>query len=268
MNAFVHFLMHSDPCTTVMLIFLLTVVGRAMAGQYPQVQNWGLRLAAAAFIGFGIFLLIHSRSMHADTLLNIAFRALLAAGLALGVGWILLSAGYFMYKTFFADAINRRRLAAEETRQKAATERQQQEAVSRCPSAADAPADKLAEKEAQTRRSEARARCERLFLIHAPEIKDRFTRDHFDKYVRDFLRDNHSPEFVEKCAAQLEEIILEHAGKSGTAKPLSITEQAAELDKQVQEITESNLDDRTKQALITSLKQQFLHRLEREMESK
>src|SRR5689334_10537585 len=67
---------------------------------------------------------------------------------------------------------------------------------------------------AQQRREEARATCEKLFMIHGPEIRERFPREMFDDFVKRYLHDGRPVEEVERRATELCEIIRSHLEKT------------------------------------------------------
>src|ERR1017187_524054 len=80
------------------------------------------------------------------------------------------------------------------------SERQKQELEKR-------QAEEREKEAAQGRRDEAKAACEWLFALHAPELKNRFTREMFDDFVHRHFGDHKMPEYVERRAAELCDIV-------------------------------------------------------------
>lgn len=71
------------------------------------------------------------------------------------------------------------------------------------------------------RREDARASCEVLFATHSFDIRERFTREMFDAFVARHLGDDKSPEYVEKLARDLSDIIRKHLLKAEPPVALS-----------------------------------------------
>jgi hypothetical protein len=74
---------------------------------------------------------------------------------------------------------------------------------------------------AQKRREDARAGCEVLFVTHSFDIRERFTREMFDAFGARHLGDDKSPEYVEKMARELSDIIRKHLQKAEPAVSVS-----------------------------------------------
>lgn len=68
------------------------------------------------------------------------------------------------------------------------------------------------------RRADARARCELFFDLHAPEIGARFTKAQFDEYARRHLGEDQGPDYVEKRAGELLDIMQRHLEKTPQAE--------------------------------------------------
>ena len=98
------------------------------------------------------------------------------------------------------------------------------------------------QEEAQRRREEARTACERLFVLHAPEIKDRFPRETFDGFVTKHLGDGRPVEYVERRAKDLQEIILDHLRKVVPEPSILAAEARTEARAAVQGCYDENAD--------------------------
>lgn len=228
MHDIIDALNHADFCSAILLIALLTFVGQRMVAGENNLQCWGLRLAAVAFVGFCAHGCLSSRVADLQAWLEIAVRGVLAAGLMLGAAWILLPIGAFVYRHTIGlllralqerrqaaelekdrrqaherDEAERQRLREEHERREQELERQRPLAEAQC----------QAEAEAQQRRADARAQCELLFSLYAPEIGKRFPRSMFEDFVRRYMGDGHPPEQVEQRAAQLQTTIQQHLEK-------------------------------------------------------
>jgi hypothetical protein len=126
--------------------------------------------------------------------------------------------------------------------------RQQPEREAKARSAADA----------QKRRDDARAKCELLFSLHAPELADRFPRELFDDFAQRYLSDVHSPDYVEQRAQQLEDIIRQHLEKVQPVKKMrSLEELTTALQEEKQRIEQLPVDQEIKDLLLIELEQRF-----------
>src|SRR5207249_3925444 len=83
----------------------------------------GLRLAAVAFVAFCIYGYLRLKPTDAQGLLWIAVRGLLAAGLALGVAWILLPIIAFASRSILGSLLEKASYVADAARRSAAERR-------------------------------------------------------------------------------------------------------------------------------------------------
>lgn len=110
----------------------------------------------------------------------------------------------------------------------------------------------------QQRRDEARARCEALYRLHAPEIRDRFPKADFDDFVSKYLNDKQGPEDVERRAEQLKAIIEQHRRKiDPPKKKMSLADLAQWFLKEKAEIDAVPLSDEDKEALVAQLEARY-----------
>lgn len=101
MTHLIHFLRQlelGDPCSLTLLALLLIFLGGKIVADKPHLYLWGLRLAVAGFVGFTAYQLLRYPFPQAEELLGFALRSLLAAGLVLGLAWILLPIISFFYQ--------------------------------------------------------------------------------------------------------------------------------------------------------------------------
>ena len=94
-------------------------------------------------------------------------------------------------------------------------------------------------------------------MLHAPEIKTRFTREMFDAFVARHLHDGRAPDDVERRAAELCEIIRTHLEKTGKTSK-SLVELAEWFLHERKQIENTNLSQRDKESLITQLEARYV----------
>lgn len=149
------------------------------------------------------------------------------------------------------------RRSEQHAREHAERQRQQQEATRR-------------QQTDQTRRTEARAQCELLYTLHAPEIADRFPKSMLDAFMHAYMSDAHAPEDVERRGKELQRIIEQHRQTSKPEKkPRTIQElaewylaekariEALPLDEEIKEDHRVQLDIR-----YSELTQSLLQKIE------
>jgi hypothetical protein len=121
---------------------------------------------------------------------------------------------------------------------------------------------------AQKRREQARAGCEALYALYAPEIKDRFPRADFDAFLKKYLGDQHAPEFVEERAEQLRQIIEQHRQRiEPPKKKMSLAELAEWFLREKRQIDATPLDDEDKEALVAQLEARYAKLQEKHIRS-
>ncbi len=96
MDAVLQILAEPDPCSLLGLIAVLCWVGSVMVASRRDLHGWGYRLAAAGFVGYGLYAAFVEQPSDADGYLFIAIRSLFAAGWMLGGSWIVLAVGGFV----------------------------------------------------------------------------------------------------------------------------------------------------------------------------
>jgi hypothetical protein len=86
-----------DPIFLVLILGVLTLLGAKMAAPYPRLRSWGLRLAATVFVAYLAYVWIASRGLNLGQLVQVALRALVAAGLVLAPLWLVSPILLFIY---------------------------------------------------------------------------------------------------------------------------------------------------------------------------
>ena len=90
-----------DPCSTVLLIVLLTGIGSKMIESCPDLRAWGYRVAAVALVVYGVYGVMTFHPTTADQLVGIVLRGLIAFGVVLGLFWIVFAIQGFIYQHTF-----------------------------------------------------------------------------------------------------------------------------------------------------------------------
>lgn len=133
---------------------------------------------------------------------------------------------------------------------------QEREAPVRRQEAEREEAENGAQAEAMRRREDARVGCELEYSLHAPDIKDRFSRADFDAYLNKYMTDKHSPDHVEERARQLKAIIDQHVQKIEPArnqKRKTLTELAQWFEETRTGIQAQAIPDNFKKAQLAQL---------------
>ncbi|REK08652.1 MAG: hypothetical protein DWQ37_20150 [Planctomycetota bacterium] len=266
MDAYLSIIESADICSLGFVIMLLAAVGACMAGNTPRLRVLGWRIAAGAFVLYGMYAVALGRTTDAAELALILIRAVLAGGLTLGLAWVLLPAGVFIVRTLAVHPVTKGRAALHTL---LANRRAAQEELERVRAELDWKAAELAsaetryrqaaevnrtDREAQRRRDNARAGCELLYAQYAPELEQRFSRNAFAKFIADYMGDERSPEEVEQRAEQLSEAlrvhrqILDPAHRFGTLRELT-----AWYDEQRQQVQSAGLHPDSAEVLLVNL---------------
>lgn len=260
-----------DPCSLAGVILILLCLGNFVADE--QERAYGLRIAILIFLAFGILASCYAPPRDAQTALTIAIRSVVAFGLALGFSWIVLplvlrlsrilsrrlkqslgATGTWISERRHQAEADRRRWEEDEARRLSAPERLRAER------AADVAA--RAQSADQKRRDDARAACEVLFHLHAHALAERLPKATFDDFMKRYMGDSQSAEYVEERGRQLMDLILSHARKvSPHVDGQSLQGVLSEFQGQIDQIQNSALDEEWKVSLIAELQQKFYERL-------
>jgi len=210
------------------LVVVWAYIGNVVANHDAWAHAWGQRLAVFAFVGYCVYGVLDVGQPDATAIFFVAIRAILAGGLTLGVAWNLLGLFAFVRARLddasqasrsrsrkrSADRAERKRLKeadrqrreeqAEWERTAPQRERRQREEEERRREAT------RKEREAKHRRQEVLAATEQLFLLYAPEIRDRFGRAEFDAFIEKFMGETETPDVIEARGKQLQKLIRDH----------------------------------------------------------
>jgi hypothetical protein len=263
----------SDLFSLAVLIGILCFVGSKVARPGSRLYVWGLRLAVLGFVAYGVYGCIAFQPGDAGELAGIAFRGLFAAGLVLGASWIVLAIVAFVYGHTVAGltvrvrdwwASGRRRAAERRARREQELQRQrdQEEYERRAPERErlrrEAEARAQAEAQAQRRREDARAGCELLYALYAPDLGPRFTKEMFHEFVQRHLGDDHDASYVEQRAQQLQALLQQHYEKVHPPPTFKdMMELAAWFEGQKQQIEALPIDGRAKRVHLANLNRRF-----------
>jgi hypothetical protein len=87
----------ADPCFVAVVLGVLTLLGSKMAAPYPALMSWGLRLGAAAFLGYLGYSCFTLGGLPSDQVAPVLVRSLVAAGAVLAPVWTVLPVLAFVY---------------------------------------------------------------------------------------------------------------------------------------------------------------------------
>lgn len=110
----------------------------------------------------------------------------------------------------------------------------------------------------QRRRTEARARCELAYSLHASDISERFPKSMFDAFLQTYMNDSHDAEDVERRGRELQAIIEQHRSKAKPErKPRTIQDLAEWYLREKHRIDSLPLDDELKQEHMAALDMRY-----------
>lgn len=217
MHALLYMLDEGDACSLFFLLGILAFVGAKMADTSPVVYQRGWRLAAGAFVAYGLYGGLTFHPPDAEAWLRVVVRGLLAAGLALGPAWAVLSVSAFAARSLqalfgprsraSATPANRRRERDQRRLQDEALRRQAQQEADR---RAEQLRQATAQAEANRRRTDARAAVELEYTRLCSRLGSSFTRDMLKAYFDTYMTDAYPPEVIDREA---------HEGLQAVLKP-------------------------------------------------
>lgn len=112
--------------------------------------------------------------------------------------------------------------------------------------------------DAQRRRSDARANCELLYGVHAPEIGSRFSRQDLDTWIKKHMADDQDPIVVERRGDQLRRLIEHHREQvKPTPRFATIEELARWFQEQKQRVESLPIEEKTKRMHLVELNQRY-----------
>lgn len=260
-------ILEGDLCSLSLVILLLLWAGHCLAE--PRDQHAASLAATLALLAYAAFAWRRQPPSTAEELLALTVRALIAAGLALGLATI--AAPLFRRITGTIRDCLRKICAALQAK---ITERRRQLQVTADSEAAAAALSRSApdleslrrESEAraqavavaQRRRDDARVAAEVLFALHQHDIAGRFNAEMFADFCKKYMGDDRAPEYVEERSQQLQSIIQQLVEKSLPAKaPRTLVELDHWFKEQKSIIDNSGLSDTDKKIKLLHLQKRY-----------
>lgn len=232
-----------------------------------------IRLALAAFLLCGAYLLLAEQNLQSAQLPFIAFQSGLAAALALLIAWIMEPFWTYVVSNWLPqreapkparahpelmdslppevvipiqmDQPRRRR-----TTMLAAQNEMMQDLQE--------DLDVLRDREAQRRREKARLQLELIYMQAMPLIKEWLPREMYDDFVQRHLSDQIPPSDVEENARQLQTVLQQYVEQVQQQEFSSIEDLTRWLLAEQQRIQSMGLDQPLKQSQILDLHQRYL----------
>jgi hypothetical protein len=265
-----------DLCSLTFLALLLIAIGYSFLARSPALHLWGMRLAAAAFLGFSVYGAWFYAPYDASDWILVLLRALVVGALALGLASITLPAVAFL-KASLIDAPIRNLQDSRQSAQRRCEEeaRQcqwQQEEQVRADRELTARSLQLQHRETEDRavrrRTNARAEVELRFARLAPRLGNRFTKEMLADYLTTYMGDDHSPDDVEHRGRQLITTLETHLQEEKGAETLVDLEQLDSwFQTQKQRIEQSSAEERLKRQLLALLNVQYAELAQKLMEN-
>jgi hypothetical protein len=224
MESFLEIINSADVVSLIGLIAVLCWVGGRMIERYPELGQWAWRLAASAFIGYCLFMGSELDHHAPGDWLGIACRGVLAAGLTLGISWIVLAVYGFMKSASDRAACKAQSRAESRRYEKERKQREREEQQRRNEWERGAPErerqGRIAEErrlqqeaisgEARQTREDTRYACELFYNLHAPKIADRFSKQDLHEFLDRYMGDKQSVDVIRRRSSQLTETIRQH----------------------------------------------------------
>ncbi len=263
----------TDLFSLLLLLAVLSWIGATVIAGCPDLQALSRRIAYFVFIGYVGFRGYTHHPTGAENLLVIVLRGLIAAGYAISICWILLPL-LNSFKEWLARHVVIQPLIAHrdvlkpiENQQITSTAPPEQVATIR----SDMPTEdaavieerrlrdeaensrRLAERK---RREEALLRVELLYERRARELSTVFPRDRFDAFVKKYMNDEVSVEWVEEREKLLQETIADAVGTMNDIKFDSLQSLATYFDQRREEIRAMSVSDDVRDAYEVQLNKQ------------
>jgi hypothetical protein len=254
-----------DPVTLAAFSAIILAVGSNIATD-PALRLWGKRAAAAAYVLFSVYALCTTKGIDAGELLHIAFRGLFAAAIALGTTWIVLPILAFIVRFllnfgrdhFAALESEANRREEKERHRISSDEAQRRQAQQEAEQRADKARQTLTQTESQRRRNDARAKAVLTFSRYASKLGGRFTQENLDHFVAAYMGDDQPPDAVERRAAELLQVLQEHAAAADPPEEKQTLDALARwFLAQKEHIQSLPLDDRAKRLHIVELTRRY-----------
>lgn len=259
-----------DLCSLTFVAMVLIYLGQLCVGKHPA-GVWGPRLAILAFLLWVGGELFDRGVPTGAELAGIVLEGLVAAGLILGLAWILLGLVVSIFGALGQRVrawLDKRRYAARrrrEERRERARRKAEQKAWER--SAPDREREQHEREERQKqeakdkadagrRRADKKLQCELFYDQHVLVLRDRFPKDRLDAYIEQYFGQEHPPELVEERGELLLRMLKECLEETGPPKRRfrSLDEIAQHYAMLRSEINGSDLyDPETKDTILRTL---------------
>ena len=238
------------------VLLILIFCGGCVVERSPRCREVGKKMAVWSFVLSFLYLVFGPNPDHTPSpnLIGAAVVSLVVAGMVLGFCWLVLPplafaydltlGGVFRWWKRFASAARDHR---QQPQQNAEWERSRPER------------DRVAASmvNAHKRREDAKAGCDALFALAAPEIGTRFSKQDYAEFVSKYMADTALPEVVEQRAEQLRTIIRQHQERvEPSPRRKSLQELSAWFEQRMSEI-QSVPDERLRRTLIVQLKDRY-----------
>ncbi|CAK9076189.1 TraG-D_C domain-containing protein (Fragment) [Durusdinium trenchii] len=282
MDFLIELIERGDACSLIGIVFVLIYIGNLVVARDAWANVWGQRLAVLAFIGFCAYGVVTVGRPDAAELFVFVLRGVLAAGLVLGISWNLLGAVSFL-RDRAREASDRAEIRAAQRRSR---KREKQEEKRRRREQAEwertAPErrrrqeledarwqeEQKQQKLAAQRRKDVLFACESFFLLYAPEIQDRFTRQQFDDFASKYMGSSETPETIESRGKQLQQLIRDHHERVNPPEKFhGLEELATWYAKQKQEVQALPIDDSFKADYLVQLNERYADLTQKVMEN-
>ena len=262
-----------DICSLGFLIVVLLAVGGTMIKSRPDLDQWGHRLAAVAFVAYVIVGGIETKGDEASDWAALAFRGLFAAGFVLGVTWIALPILAFIHQHTIrrpAERAHQWRNEAEQRRRDVDAKREveKQAAIRQAEWKRSAPEREQARLQAennariqadsQRRREDARAAALLSYSFYSAKLGGRFSRKMFDQYVETYMGDKYSPDIVERRGNELLAIFERHLADVQPPPRSTTIESLTRWYERIKgQITAMPIDPEAKEVRLADLERRF-----------
>ncbi|TXT36026.1 MAG: hypothetical protein FD138_1132 [Planctomycetota bacterium] len=238
------------------VLLILIVCGGCVVERHPRCRAIGKKLAVWTFLLSFLYFVFAPNSGDAPSpnLISAGIASLILAGMVLGVSWLVLPPLSFVYDSTLGGVFRSLKRLASASRERRQERRRIRQWERDRPERERESANRL---NAQKRRDDAKAACDALFALAAPEIGTRFSKQDYIEFVSKYMADTAPPEVVEERAEQLKAIIRQHQERVEPSRSQkSLQELSAWFEERLGEI-QSVPDERLRKTLIVQLKARY-----------
>ena len=232
------------------ILGILVLVGKAISGLTPESYGYGARIGYTVFLAYSVAALCHFGLADLALVSAVLIRALMFAGIAVGVSWCVMPLLLICRDRVraWSTQLAQRRVDRQRQRQTDLQERVKQEAEQR---AAEH------RQQAKARIAQACSRCELLFDLHKPEIESRFGREMLDDFMKKYMHEEEA-DVVERRAEELCAIIERHReAAAGKTQLTTVSDLAKWFTEQQQLIAQAATPDELKESQLVMLSMRY-----------